>query len=367
MAGGIWHSPDRWDGQPCLCRGPSTRATLHSLCRAPAENAQGRRRDEKALPRSYRFPPSALLGRLQINFGRGSSRKRASRYCGCYRRRSCQDRCFDRYCGERNFAARRAPLGPNHRRCDRQDRRAESYSGEGSSGMTMRTLDVLRLLGFSEPKNSFADLVWNFGIGEVSAVECVAEKGLRVYMSGFWQTKDRQRMGLIEYAMLVEVDSLEQGKAFVAYVLHDVHHVPFRERPSWIDEGLALKHLLPWPRSQCRFTCSVPQKFLRVALTDLRRVAKSATESDLVTFEFDGRVLTLTATGKRTEIVAGGQAWDRPYSVPLIQFRRGIRLNRNELAISIGGADEVAISIYDTRLQIHRNGFSFSEPAGPSA
>ena len=136
--------------------------------------------------------------------------------------------------------------------------------------MTMRTLDALRLLGFSEPKNSFADLVWNFGIGEVSAVECVAEKGLRVYMSGFWQAKDRQRMGLIEYAMLVEVDRLEQCKAFIAYVLHDVHRVPFRERPSWIDEGLALKHLLPWPQSKCRFTCSVPQKFLRVALTDLR-------------------------------------------------------------------------------------------------
>lgn len=93
----------------------------------------------------------------------------------------------------------------------------------------------------------------------------------------------------------------------------------------------------------------------------------NATERDLVTFEFDGRVLTLTAMGKRTEIVAGGQAWDRPYSVPLIQFRRGIRLNRNELAISIGDTDEVAISIYDTRLQIHRNGISFSEPAGPSA
>lgn len=235
----------------------------------------------------------------------------------------------------------------------------------------MRTLDVLRLLGFSEPKNSFANLAWNFGIGEVSAVECVAEKGLRVYMSGFWQTKDRQRMGLIEYPMLAEVDSLEQGKAWLAYVLHDVHRVPFPERPSWIDEGLALKHLLPWvqalERSRARFKCLVPQKFLRLTLADLRRAAKSATERDLVTFEFDGRVLTLTAMGKRTEIVAGGQAWDRPYSVPLIYFSRGIRFNRSGQAISIPETDEVVISIYDNRLSIHRNAFSFSEPAGSSA
>ncbi len=224
--------------------------------------------------------------------------------------------------------------------------------------MTVRTLDVLRLFGFSD-NNTLMGLVWNFGTGEVTAVECVAHKGLRVYMDGFWRTN--RRMGEIDYPMPVEVDSFEQGKAWVAYVLHHVHHVAFRERPSWIEEGLALKHLLPWEqareRAKARFTCAVPQKFLRVALTDLRRLAKNATERDLVSFEFDGRVLTLTAMGERTEIAARGEAWDRPYCLPLISFRLGIRLDHAE----------PTISIYDARFQIYRYSFSLSDGEGPPA
>lgn len=64
-----------------------------------------------------------------------------------------------------------------------------------------------------------------------------------VVLMGHYNTG--RTLGFIENNLPETVESPDQLKALLAFYLNEA--IPM-DRPKWLDEGLALSHLLPWSR-----------------------------------------------------------------------------------------------------------------------
>jgi hypothetical protein len=97
----------------------------------------------------------------------------------------------------------------------------------------------------------------------------------------------------IDFEMPLEVDSFEQGVAWIAYVLGR-KFCP--KKPAlWVEQGQEWADTLPWvhrlKQYEARPRCLVDREWFRVACKKLQERAGSADADEMVSFEFDGDAL----------------------------------------------------------------------------
>ena len=141
----------------------------------------------------------------------------------------------------------------------------------------IRTLDVFMELGFEPAAATYSEpgtnVAYDLGEARVEAYERHDIVGRpMVTIHGIYRTS--RTLGNIEYNMPAEVESREQGLAFLSYALSGYS---FTDPPDWLTEGDALKEHLPWnqvarwnrPIAKCR----VNRDWFRVARRKLRLFA----------------------------------------------------------------------------------------------
>ena len=134
--------------------------------------------------------------------------------------------------------------------------------------------------------------------------------------------RDSRSVASIQFEMPLQVESLDQAKAWIAHGAHV--QLPDSAVP-WLVEGSALKHLLPWERERRlheeRPQCHVPRQWMRLAIAELRAMALQAEPDEECEVTFDGKVLTFTMPSAIVPLVASGECpWPKDYRVRLADF-----------------------------------------------
>lgn len=151
---------------------------------------------------------------------------------------------------------------------------------------------------------------------DLTAAEVMGEHFRPVILFGGTYS-DGRILAEISFEMNLDVESFEQGVAWIAYGvgqggLRDPH-------VDWLEKGYEWADTLPWVRDrkeyEARPNCSVEREWFRVPVKKLRELADKASEQDLASFSFDGEVLKVRSKGTTIAAPASGLAWDRSYSV----------------------------------------------------
>lgn len=221
----------------------------------------------------------------------------------------------------------------------------------------MKIREILETLGFEPVWGTMTDQEpayrYSFGNLELSATQVTNEFLRPVFLFGgvVWAS---QSLSQIHFEIPLDVDSLEQGIAWIAYGLGS----DFKPRipADWITLGRQSVDELPWERELRKFVvrpqCVAEREWFRLASKRLRDMALSAGDNDVATFRFDGEVLRVEAPGVFIALPAGGKAWDRSYSIPA---KKMDFLPKRYLT------DTVQISVWKGRLQIGNRVFSLTD------
>jgi hypothetical protein len=137
------------------------------------------------------------------------------------------------------------------------------------------------------------------------------------FMTGIARTP--RSFGMIASSAPLEVESFEQGVAFIAAAIGP-HFTPLRPT-AWLDQGRAWSDHLPGRRElaayRTRPCCHVERDWFRLAARRLAELAQDAAEGAVATFTFDGTVLTIRAGDLTLPMPAEGTAWAERYAVRL--------------------------------------------------
>ena len=155
----------------------------------------------------------------------------------------------------------------------------------------------------------------------------------------------------IQFEMPLQVDSLNQAKAWIAYGSH------FESSDCslpWLEEGMALKHLLPWERDRILYEerpqCSVPRDWMRLAIAELRAMALQCSLDAECEVTYDGSVLTFKTSAAIVPLSgSGGRPWPQACRVKLASFAR---LPKRLMQ------DPVNIYVFDSGLNIGSHRFT---------
>jgi hypothetical protein len=183
---------------------------------------------------------------------------------------------------------------------------------------------MLRALGFSEDRRVISDLYpglsFDFGNLKLSAGSMLNGRFVPVVLlSGLISTK--RNIASIEAELPLEVESIEQGMAFVAWSLDNAAHGRFEPAitPAWLETGRTHRHLLPWERERAeadaRPHCSVHRDWMRVALKKLAATLDAVSDGEPVRFAFDGSTLTVRCADSFMAMPAHGYPWTLSYSI----------------------------------------------------
>lgn len=158
------------------------------------------------------------------------------------------------------------------------------------------------------------------------------------FLTGKADERHHQRIQFIELSMPIEVDSFEQGVAWIAYAVN-ARFVPVKPIP-WLEQGRLWRHHLPWERERAarraRPQCVVERDWFRVAAKSLTHMAVGADHMAEAVFTFDGSVLTVRAGGMLLPMPAEGSAWPQDYAVRLADLRLlPKRLMRPRIGVSV--------------------------------
>lgn len=162
----------------------------------------------------------------------------------------------------------------------------------------MKTVDVLEELGFEPDFGGWPD-TWVFDFG---SFKLKASKGMNhyfvenFYIRGNYRTS--RSLGSIDFEMPLDVDSFEQGVAWISYGIGNVDsladHVP------WVSQGREWEDFLPWKLRQkayeARPHCYVDLEWFRPVRKQLREIAEMAALADSnepIQVKFDGEILRL--------------------------------------------------------------------------
>lgn len=209
--------------------------------------------------------------------------------------------------------------------------------------LPVSTWELLRALGFTEDEgklrykldhmNLRASQVWNEWLAPV------------VSLSGVYQTS--KTIGRVASDLLPNVESREQGLAFLAYYLEEyARHDP--NAPPWLHEGRSYRHLLPWERKRTEYEarphCYVQRDWARLALKKLAEQLAKLDDHSPVSFSFRGGVLTIRCVeGAVIAMSADGRSWAKEYYIKAGALRKlPKRLMR----------DTVGFAIWDSALTI---------------
>jgi hypothetical protein len=119
--------------------------------------------------------------------------------------------------------------------------------GVTSQSSPLSTWELLRTLGFAEKERK---LHFKLGSMELEASQVWNESLVPVvFLTGLYRSP--RTIGMVADELPPEVESREQGLAYLAYYLEgglrDLVTVP-----AWLQEGRSYQHLLPWERHFAR-------------------------------------------------------------------------------------------------------------------
>ncbi len=214
----------------------------------------------------------------------------------------------------------------------------------------MKTRDLLVELGFQAEVARYTDQQpgyrYDFGNLVLHASQ-VTNEYLRQTML-FTGTKFSPRsIGSVEFSLLLNVESYEQGVALIAYNLGQDFN-PMKPTP-WLLQGRIWEEHLPGRRELRRFQqrpqCNVEADWFRVAVKKLIAFGENAAEGDCFSVSFAGNVLTVVLPDQQLVMPATGKDWPQAYQC----LASGLR-HLPRRTPSIG----VSVSIWDGYLTIGR-------------
>lgn len=202
----------------------------------------------------------------------------------------------------------------------------------------VKTWDALRSLGFEPDATAMSDppgaLVLDFGNFRLQAIHCMSPRFAQIVMlSGVLRTP--RTLAEVHCEMPQALESREQCAAWVTWCLDD--HADGEFKPAratpWLAEGRALRRLLPWERRLAvirkrqaeylaRPQCVALRKWARPAVRTLQGWIEKASMAAVVTFAFDGEVLTIRFGDEMIAVPAKGDAWPTRYAIPSNALRQ---------------------------------------------
>lgn len=127
--------------------------------------------------------------------------------------------------------------------------------------------------------------------------------------------------GELDFFLPLQVESYEQGLAFIAYYLRKAD---FINKPVWLNEGLALRDHLPWENERNIYQrnpiANIEHEWFRVLVNKLRCLISRSTDEDLTSFSFDGKVLKVVCNNETFVVSGFGKEWQRPATVKTISL-----------------------------------------------
>ncbi len=219
----------------------------------------------------------------------------------------------------------------------------------------MKTRAVFESLGFREDWDAITDqrpaYYYDFGNLRLTAAEVMGFGLPRFHFGGVWRGVNS--ISMVDFEMPLEVESLEQGAAWIAYGIGESFR-PLHPTP-WLADGRAWRDRLPWVRRmeeyKARPTCSVEKEWFKVVAMKLRRLADVASESDLLWFAFDGEALRIAGCGAAVILPANGNAWNCRYAI------KGTQLDHLPVRLT----DPVMIGVWEGRLSIGRRAWTLAQ------
>jgi hypothetical protein len=214
---------------------------------------------------------------------------------------------------------------------------------------TIRTMDVLRLLGFQTDARILSDdgpgLVADFGIVRLQAGAYRKLLAEIVLITGVLATSSS--LAQIHFEMPRYVDSSHFVTAWMVW--HLDQHSEFRKIQNfpWVEEGRKHQSLLPWVKSpaewRARPQCTVNRDWLRLALKTLADYALNLPDDAKFLFTFDGSVFSIKFNGKLIALAGEGVPWGVTFEVHVGALRR---LPKRFMDADIG------ISIWESSIRI---------------
>jgi hypothetical protein len=117
----------------------------------------------------------------------------------------------------------------------------------------VKTRAVFESLGFTEDWEAITDqcpaYYCDFGNLRLTAAEVMPFGAPCFLLGGVW--RDARSVSIVDFKMPLEVDSLEQGTAWIAYGIGEGFQ-PLHPTP-WLAEGRKWRDHLPWVRSMEKY------------------------------------------------------------------------------------------------------------------
>jgi len=219
----------------------------------------------------------------------------------------------------------------------------------------VKTRAVFESLGFKEDWEAITDqrpaYYYDFGNLRLTAAEVMPFGPSRFHFGGVWRGSNS--LSMIDFEMPVEVESLEQGAAWIAYGIGESFRPLHPTR--WLADGRTRRDRLPWVRRMEEYkgrpTCSVEKEWFKLAVKKLRPRADVASESDLLWFAFDGEALRISGCGAAVILPATGVAWDQRYAI------KGAQLDHLPTRLP----DPIVIGVWEGTLAVGRRVWTLAQ------
>ena len=199
--------------------------------------------------------------------------------------------------------------------------------------MSLSTVEIIENFGF---KHDIGGLPKTFTYKssnlQMSACICLSLKSFEeaVCFSGCIHTE--RTLGYIEFEMPLEVDSFEQGIAWLAWHIdrqkndRSCYNSDFPY--NWLEIGYANYHLLPWEKErierereeeayQAEYMlsphCTVEREWARILRGKINAIMEGAEEPLHVEVSFDGEMFIIRCAGMLMPMPATGKAWNNSF------------------------------------------------------
>ena len=189
---------------------------------------------------------------------------------------------------------------------------------DGEIGPPIKARALLESLGFKPVIAEFTDeqpgYRYDFGNWALEA-SVLTNRYFYQVMQFSGVLSDERSISMIDFALLLEVESYEQGVALIAYGIPS-DFTPLHPTP-WLEQGRAWEEHLPGRRErrlyQRRPQCHVDADWFRVASKKLRSIGQAADADVVFTLTYRDEILKFDLPGYTLVMSATGKSWPRSY------------------------------------------------------
>lgn len=168
--------------------------------------------------------------------------------------------------------------------------------------------EILIDIGFLPTEDG---LQFDFGNFKLKAIEGMNRSFFHgFHFFGFYTIA--RSAGTIRFHLPLKVESHNQCIAFMAYYLRNAEVANI---PIWLEEGMALKELLPWERELKAYNdnpkATIEHEWFRLIVRKMRLIASTSNNEDITTFSFDGTILKIVCNNQLLVSPAQGRDWGK--------------------------------------------------------